>query len=175
MKRMIGSFTAIAVLALTLFGCIGVNRSFRETRNYLLESIGGKFDKQIEFSVGPVGIVLAKAYVGFSDNGIDTTEMLNKIHRVQLSVFERSEPEQADLGVMKAITERMENCGLELIVRTKDGNEMTAVFLKSSHNEINKIFIMALSNKELVLIELLGDIDELLELAVNKKGLAMLR
>lgn len=45
-------FLGIALLASS---CIGVNREFKNIRSQIMDNLDDDFDRQIEFSVGPVG------------------------------------------------------------------------------------------------------------------------
>ena len=46
-------------IALITSGCIGVNREFKNIRSQILDNLEDDFDRQIEFSVGPVGFFIA--------------------------------------------------------------------------------------------------------------------
>jgi len=171
MKKYSILFIAAVFMITGLSGCIGVNRSFKELRNYLVQNLDEDLDREIEFSVGPAGMMFAGMFLSFADTGMDITDMIHKVDRIQLSVFNRNRPGKADFKLLKEITDRMADMNLKYIVRAKDGNDMSAVFLSQTEDDINKMFVISLSEDNLVLVEILGDIDELIEIAIKEHGL----
>jgi hypothetical protein len=168
-------YSTLIIVAVFLFtglsGCIGVNRSFKELRNYLVQNLDEDLNREIEFSVGPAGMMFAGMFLSVADTGMDITDMVRKVDRIQLSVFNRKAPGKADFGLLKEITDRMAEMNLKYVVRAKDGSDMSAVFLSQSEDDINKLFVISLSEDNLVLVEILGDIDELIKIAIKEHGL----
>ena len=65
----------------------------------------------------------------------------------------------------------MERAGWEFIVRSVNRDELTAVFVKQNNERINQLYIIAVTNEEMVLVEVHGNIDELVAIAIREKGL----
>ncbi|RMD50276.1 MAG: DUF4252 domain-containing protein [Ignavibacteria bacterium] len=160
----------IVLIALVTTGCIGVNRSFREVRNYLVNNLNENLDKEIELSVGPVGLMFANIFVKFADEEYQVSDLVRQISRVQLSVYNRPEPNESNFEMLRNITQMMKKKGMKYIVRAKDGDEMSAVFLNSNKDKINKLFVVALTDEEVVLVEIKGDLNKLIELAIKQHG-----
>lgn len=160
----------IILLALFTTGCIGVNRSFREVRNHLISNLDENLDKEIELSVGPVGLMLANVFVKFAEDEYQISDMVKQISRVQLSVYNRPEPAESNFELLKNITEMMRKKGMKYIVRAKDGDEMSAVFLNGNDEKLHKLFVVALTDEELVLVEVKGNLNKLIEIAIKQHG-----
>lgn len=173
MKSKITLVTVVVLLMTTLSGCIGVNRSFRELRNYLTESLDERLDREIEFSIGPVALMFAGIFANFSDTEEKASEMMSKISRVQVSIFNRLEAKELEFGLFREITRKMAKYQMRYILRVKEGDTMTAVFVNGNSDNIGKMFVVVIEKEQLVLVEILGDLDKLVEIALREQGFNM--
>ena len=82
MKR-INYIIIFLAIAIVTSGCIGVNREFKNIRSQILDHLDDDFDRQIEFSVGPVGFFVASQFVKFADTEENVDEMLSKVKNIQ--------------------------------------------------------------------------------------------
>ncbi|MBN1301919.1 MAG: DUF4252 domain-containing protein [Melioribacteraceae bacterium] len=163
----------VIFLALTFTGCIGVNRSFKMIRQNLTESLDVRYEKQFEFSVGSAGLMLAGMIVKLSDVEEPVDEILSRVSLLQIGVYEKSR--YGDLHAtyedLVSLTELMEMQGWEYLVRTVDDDEMAAVFVEKDCEEFNRIYVIAIEQDEMVLVEVHGDLAEIIEIAIREKGL----
>jgi hypothetical protein len=129
----------------------------------------------VEFSIGSAGIMLASVFVSFADMDaeVDVGEMLSNISRVQVGVYERHDNNaKPSLKLLREITDEMEDEGWQYIVRTVDGNEMVAVCIQDEEvDRIQQMFVVALTEEELVMTEIHGDLGAIVEVAVRDHGL----
>ncbi len=158
-------------------GCFGVNTEFRSIRNSLLQNNKEDFDRTFELSIGQAGMLLAGMFIRMADeseHNID--QMLAQVSRVQIGVYELEDPaDRQNVNCREMLTSvetQMKNEGWHYIVKTRDNNEIAAVFIRDNIlDEFSEMFVVAFSNKELVLVHLNGDLDNLIQIAIREHGL----
>jgi|GEM_PF-925803 len=161
----------LGVLLLSLSGCIGVNRNFKNVRSHLLTSLEGRYHKEIEFSVGKGLISLGSIFVSFTDAEDHAKKILRKLDRVQIGVYENVGHTNFEFSRDKLLSlcSIMEEQGMHFIVRTRDNNELTAVFLRNDDDdEIRDMYVISFDSNELVIVEVKGDIDDIIEIALKE-------
>jgi len=166
---------AMVLISLNFTGCIGVNGNFKRVRNTILDNLDGKYHRDIEFSVGAAGLALAGTFVSFADTDVDyADDIIRQVNRVQVGIYEKVDnaDEKPDMKLLQEISKLLEDTGWEYIVRTCDHNQMTAVFIRSAETEqISHLFVIALDDNQLVLTEVRGDLDKVVEIAIREQGL----
>ncbi len=175
MKR---GFLIPAVLALVsvfLFaGCFGVEGNFKNIRNDLLSAAGTRFHTDIEFSLGKFGLGIAKEIVRHENNDEDAKEILKHISKVQIGVYKnrsRTMPEFKDSFIRKADKE-MERHGWESIVKNYGERELNIVYVQNDNSgRLSEIFVINMDRKELTLVEVSGNLDEVITYIIKEKGL----
>lgn len=171
MKR-INYILIFLVISIFTSGCIGVNREFKNIRSQILESIDDDFDRQIEFSVGPVGFFVASQFVRFADTEENVDEMLSKIRNIHIGIYDRlSSFSKPSLSLLRNITESIVDEDWKSLVKSIDGNEMVGVYVKDVNpDDIDELFVVTLTEEELVLVKLQGSLGSLIEIIVRDHG-----
>jgi len=164
--------TLLAVIALISTSCIGVNREFKNIRSQILDNLDDDFDRQIEFSVGPVGFFVASQFVRFADTEENVDEMLSKVKNVHIGIYDRlSNDTRPSLSLLKTLSNSMIDEEWRPIVKTIDRNEMVGVFVKAQNPEdIDEIFVVTLTDDELVLVKLQGSLGSIIEILIRSHG-----
>lgn len=164
---------SVILLIPLLSGCIGINSDFRNIRNSILELSGNRFHKEIEFSVGAFGLMVAGNFVKLNNSDENIDDMLDQITRVQIGIYERKSLKADNiLNHLREVSNMMKLEGWKYLVRSTEGNEMSAVFLRAKDNgHINRMFVVALTGDELILTEVSGNLEKLIELAIKDRGL----
>lgn len=171
----IKSITLIISVSLLLFflnGCIGVNRQFSEVKDRIMRGLGDDYKTEFQFSVGSAAITISSWFVDLAADQEYADDMLREISSVQVGVYNKVEGSdaKADFGTLQSIDEEMHNNGWKYIVRSVDGNELTAIYLSDDPEEIlNKMYIINLSDEELVIIEVNGDLKKVISYAIEEK------
>lgn len=180
MKKINFQKLLLIVLALSFFsGCVSVNQSFRQLRKNILSKIDGDFSKQVEISLGPGTMFLASMATSFIDaddrDNIDISAMINKIDRVQVSVYENNSGEvKVPKGMTANISREMQDAGWDRMVRVQDREEISLVFVRGeSEEKLNQMFVIAVNNSEFVMTEIRGDLSGLIGVVMKDKGLKM--
>lgn len=163
----------VAVLSINITGCIGVNRNFKQIRATLTESFDADFEKKFEFSVGRAGLSLAGMIIRLTDVEEPIDELLSKVSQVQIGIYEKGK-----YGEMNAkyedlikVTDMMEERGWTYIVRSVQKEELAAVFIKEKDEELNQLCVISFDGSEMVLVEVHGDLEEIVEIVIREKGL----
>jgi hypothetical protein len=159
-------------IAIFSSGCIGVNREFKNIRSQILDNLDDKFDRKLEFSVGPVGFFLASQFVKFADTEENVDEMLSKIKNVHIGIYDRlSNYSKPSLSLLKSVTKSFVDESWQPIVKSIQGNEMVGVFVKEENlDNINEMFLVTLTNDELVLLKLEGNLGSIIEIIIRDHG-----
>jgi len=171
MKTLLKFSPLIIILLITFSGCIGVNRNFREVSSKLINKFGNDYHREIEVSVGPFLINFASWVVNFSQEDEIVDDLMRQVSNVQVGVYtltkERSNNKQ---DVMKKINNEMQSRGWEYIVRSYSNDELTAVYVsKDPEMFFKKMFIITHDSEQLILVEVEGELDKLIELAIHDK------
>jgi hypothetical protein len=167
------NLTIILLAIILLFsGCIGVNREFKNIRSQILERLDDDFDRQIEFSVGPVGFFVASQFVKFADTEENVDEMLSKVKNIHVGIYDRlSSFSKPSLSLITEIGESIIDEEWKPLVKSIDGSEMVGVFAKNfNEDDIEELFVVTLTEDELVLLKLQGSLGAIIEVVVRDHG-----
>ena len=171
----IKSITLIISVLLLLFfltGCIGVNRQFSEVKDKIIGELGNDYKTEFQFSVGSAAITISSWFIDFAANEEYIDEMMREISSVQVGVYNRVEgaDAKANFGTLQSIDEEMNNKGWKYIVRSADSEELTAIYLSDDPGELlNKMYVINLSDEELVIIEVNGDLKKVISYAIEER------
>ena len=171
----IKSITLIVSVSLLLFflnGCIGVNKQFSDVKDKIIGGLGNDYKTEFQFSVGSEAITISSWFVDLAADQEYADDMLREISSVQVGIYNRVEGSnaKADFGTLQSIDEEMNIKGWKYIVRSVDGKEVTAIYLSDDPEEIlNRMFIINLSDEELVIIEVNGDLKKVISYAIEEK------
>lgn len=165
----------IAIIAASILfsGCISVDGYFKNVRNKVFSSVNGDFQREVEFAVGPALLTMSSIAVSFSDAPEFTDDMLRKIERVQIGVYKNRDWKsyKPNFNSLRNISQDLINDGYEVIVRSSSQKEMVAVMVKEKHERLNEMFVIAVNEDKLVMTQIFGDLDELIEIAIRSEGL----
>ncbi len=152
--------------------CIGVNREFKNIRSQILDNLDDDFDRQIEFSVGPVGFFVASQFVKFADTEENVDEILSKVKNIHVGIYDRlSNLSKPSLSLLKNITNSIVDENWKSLVKSIDGNEMVGVFVKDMNPEdIEELFVVTLTDEELILVKLQGNLGSIIEVIIRDHG-----
>ncbi len=164
-------FLLLAISVLST-GCIGVNQEFKNIRTQILNDLEDDFDRQFEFSVGPVGFFIASQFVKFTDTEENVDEILAKVNNIHIGIYDRlSSFAKPSLSLLKSISSSLVNEDWKPIVKTIDGNEMVGIFVKAENSDdIEELFVVTLTDEELVLVKLQGSLGSIIEIVIREHG-----
>lgn len=171
MKKLLKVSPLILIVTITLSGCIGVNNNFREISSNLINKFGNDYHREIEVSVGPLLINFASWVVNLSQDEEIVDDLMRQVSNVQVGVYKMThEGDERKNNVMKKINSEMQLRGWRYIVRSYNDDEMTGVYVSSNREMFfEKMFIITHDSEQLVLVEVEGKLDKLIELAIHDK------
>jgi hypothetical protein len=167
---------SLSLLLLFLNGCIGVNKQFGEVKDKILGELGNDYKTEFQFSVGSSAITISSWFIDLAANEEYLDEMIREISNVQVGIYNRVEGSdaKANFSTLQSIDEEMHNKGWKYIVRSVDNEELTAIYLSDDPGEIlNKMYVINLSDEELVIIEVSGDLKKVISYAIEEKKFAL--
>ncbi len=164
----------IILFSSTLFvGCFGVDGNFSRLKNKILSFTDNSYYTDVELSIGSFGISIAKIAVKMDDNDQDAREILDNISHVQVGVYKSHKGCTLDNGfqLLQDINSHMNENGWQYVVRSRNNNEVTGVYVKvNNSSELKELFVVSLNRHELTLVEVKGNLDKVLETAIREKG-----
>jgi hypothetical protein len=171
MKTILKISPLFLVVLITLSGCIGVNQNFREVSSNLISKFGNDYHREIEVSVGPLLINFASWVVNLSEEDEVVDDLMRQVSNVQVGVYTMThERENERNSVMKKINREMQLRGWRYIVRSYNNDELTGVYVSTDPEMFfKKMFIITHDSEQLVLVEVEGKLDRLIELAIHDK------
>ncbi|MBI9071206.1 MAG: DUF4252 domain-containing protein [Melioribacteraceae bacterium] len=178
MKTRIFQNIAIILIAGTMLsGCIGVNRDFKKIRNQVTNAFDSELSREFEFGFGSASILLASMFVNFAepDEEIDIGSMVGQLSRVQVGVY-RCSDNNSDMSpnrkIINTLNDSMKENGWQYLVKSHSSRELALVYVKQDETEsLRQMFVIALDGRELVMVEIHGDLDEMIEIAIRSQGL----
>lgn len=173
MKKFSKSFLilmTIALLSFTLSGCIGVNRQFTFMKDDLLGQLSNDYQTEVQFSVGPLALQFSSVLVAMADDEHEyTDDMLREITSVQVGVY-KNEGSRIKEKYPASFNEKMNRNGWKAIVKNYDNGETTFIYINDDLSDgIKKLFVVSLNEEELVMVEVQGDLKEVIAYAVAEK------
>jgi hypothetical protein len=156
-----------------LTGCIGVNRHFSEVKDKILGELGNEYKTEFQFSVGSAAIHISSWFVDLAADQEYMDDMLREISSVQVGVYNKvyGSDTEANFSMLESIDEEMYNKGWKYIVRSVERDELTAIYINSDPEELfHKMYIISLDNKDLVIVEINGDLKKVLSYAIEEQS-----
>jgi hypothetical protein len=162
----------ILVSACFIPGCILVNSDFLQIKNLILDEIG-QVDVKTEFQlqVGSGLISLGGIAVSFTDAKDEVCQYLRDIKNVQVGVYRLEDmSRRRPIVIPDKIGNKLARKGYEPMVRVKERDSAVWVMTKMRGKRIESLYVIALDRSELVLVEVQGRLERLIEKAIREHG-----
>lgn len=168
--------TVAIFLLLFVTGCINVNSKFKEIRNNVLSNFDNSYKINVEFALGPSTINMASAFVNFDKEaeGQDVGLMLRQVNRIQMGVYERSGNASFEAYQNNNLKNLLEEDDWYRIIINKEFTSVSEIFVKeNSEGRLKQMLVVNAETDQMIIMELSGDLDELIAVAVANNGLNM--
>lgn len=154
-------------------GCFGVDGDFKSIRNTALKEAGRNFKIDTEFSLGSFELWILEGLSGIIETEYPAEDILASVSDVQIGIYNRkTKTDFSTASLMRKVDSRMNSKGWKYIVKAYEENEMTAVYLNSdSEIMLKEIFILSIDNSEIVIVQVKGDLEKLIETAIKEHGI----
>ena len=163
--------TIIMVIGLT--GCFGVNGNFRRVRNHVLDNLEGRFDREIEFAVGPSTMAFAALVTSMAVEEEYIDDLVKQISKVQVGVYNIIDLNNRSVNfkLVRELTSIMEERGWKYLVRTVTYDQLSAVFIPvGDYDRLSRIFVIAIDDDQFVMTEVVGNLDRVIEIAIKEQS-----
>ncbi len=156
-------------VAATVAGCGNIDANFCHVRDAVLRAAGEKEAKTVfQFSIGPGLLLLSGAMARCAS---EEASVLLDVRSVQVGIYELQGP-GPQTGLIPASVERMlARRGYEPIVKVRSRGEGTLVLAQVRKDRLKSLFVISADGRELVLVEIRGRLERVLEQAVRHRGL----
>ncbi len=168
---------ALVSLLITTTGCIGVNKNFKNLRNQVFDSLNENFDKTIEFSLGKSAFMFASKFIDTDEEEDENIQdMLKDVSNVSIGIYEREEKNnftttKSSGRILNKISNNLEVDDWDSIVKVNGKDETIGIYIKENDSEeINEMFAVILSNDEMVMLKLKGNLNTLADKVVEQQG-----
>jgi hypothetical protein len=150
-----------------------VDGYFKNMRNKVFNSVQGDFQKEVEFSFGAAALTLSSVAVSISDAPDFTDDMVRKLDRIQIGVYKNTDWRNfhPDYNSLREMTADLRDEGYEFIVRSIQRDQMMAVMVKTNSDRLREMFVIAVDEEQMVMTQIFGDLDELIEIVLRSEGL----
>ncbi|MDZ7379733.1 MAG: DUF4252 domain-containing protein [candidate division KSB1 bacterium] len=155
-----------------IFGCAGVDGNFCRVRDLVVQSIGTReVVTEFQIGLGPGLLWLGGTAARLASGEDEAAGLLLDIHAVQVGVY-RLRGEVTDAGrTPAALVRRLAKRGYEPIVKVCDKGEATLVFARMRKERLQALLVVAIDGEELVLAEVRGRLERVVQEAVRNRGL----
>jgi hypothetical protein len=166
-------FLLFLFLPLFLSGCIGINEEFAEIRNGVLNNLDDDFRSEYQFSVGSVGITVSSWFVDAAADEDLPADILEDVSSVQVGIYKKIRSTSSpNITTLRDLDDKMQQKGWKSIVKTCDRDELNGIYIRSNPGEtLDRLFVISLNDEELILVEVEGDLKEVIATVIRDKGL----
>ena len=172
MKKVIFILPVIC-FSIVLTGCWGVDRDFKSIRNVTLSGCGRDFVTDYEFALGSFELWVAGGIVGIVESDEMASKIISCVSGVQIGIYKnKGRSDFQKRGLLKKIDERMERKGWKYIVKSFEHNEISAVYVNKDYDRmLRELFVVQVEGNEITIVQVSGDIEEIIETAIKEQGL----
>ena len=172
MKNKIVLVVPVLFLLFISTGCIEVNDEFAGMRNKIISHFNNDYKSEVQFSVGSVGITISSWIVGAAQDEEFVDDMMREVDGVQIGVYKKlTSEDEKGFAVLNEIEEDMQENGWKSFIRSYDNGEVTAIYLRTNPDEyLKRLFVISSDDDQLVIVEVEGDLKELISTVIREKS-----
>lgn len=153
----------LLLLTLPMAGCF-YSREIAQTRRDLERQYpGARFDREVVVSLGPGSLRALGWLAGLvpEDEPQMASSYLREISRVKVGVYKTEYlPNLSEFDPISL--DRFQRDGWEMAVKTHEDNDAVTVMYKEREGSVRDLYVIVLSEDELVLVRFKGHLDRLL-------------
>ena len=153
-------------------GCIQVNSDFLHTKKLILDEIGPADVKtEFQLQIGSGLISLGGFTVSFTDSRDEVRKYLKDLKNVQVGVYNFYDiSRKKQIAIPDKIGKKLGRKGYEPIVKVKERDNAVWVMTKMKGKQIESLYVITLDRRKLVLVQVEGRLERLIEKAVREHG-----
>jgi len=125
-----------------------------------------------KFSFGPASLATIRGAAGLCSEGRKAAKILAEISNVQVGVYKIENYKKTDkFQIPLNVEEKLYKSGWESFVRVKDKDEHVNLLYKELKSHVCSLYIISLERDELVIVEVCGRLEKIIEQAIKEHGL----
>lgn len=164
MRYRTASFALSLTICLTLTGCLYSREIAHVRRDIEREFPGSSFERKFVVTLGP-GFFNTLGWIAERVDDHETRrigEYLTEIRRVKVGVYRtESLPHEGNLELEEL--QRFRRNGWQVAVKVRDDDELVWVLYRERYAEVRDMFVLSLSEDDLVIVRVEGNLNRLLE------------
>ncbi|HEX6791381.1 MAG TPA: DUF4252 domain-containing protein [Candidatus Krumholzibacteria bacterium] len=158
---------AVVLALLAAPGCFSSGELSGIRRDLQAQLPGSSFEKNIELSLGPIVLGMAKMVTAVVPGAHEARSWLTGVSRVQIGVYDAAIDSMPGLR-MPARLQSLLDDGWETAVRVRDADEAVWLLYRPDGDSVREIFVVVLDRNELVLVKAKGRLDRLIAAALDE-------
>ncbi len=158
----------LAALMLPLSGCF-YSREIAHTRRDIERQTGAELDREIVLNLGPASLRTAGWIAGLvpEEDAQMARAYLRDVRRVKVGVY-RVEYMPSSLEALELPgAAKLERQGWEVLAKIREDDEVVHVYYRERRDAIRDLYVMVLSDDELVITRVKGDLSNLVARAIH--------
>lgn len=172
-RRMLTPIVIMVLLAVVgvSSGCLWAPDLAMVRRDIERQLPGVSFDKEVELTLGPISLLFARMVTRMVPDAREAGGYLRDISRIELAVYNAEHMPPAQTVTMPEKLQKMqESEGWELAVRVRDDDELAWVLYRLDDETVRELYVVVLSDDELVLVKAKGKLERLVARALSESG-----
>lgn len=157
----------LLLVALAAPGCFQSAELSGIRRDLESQLPGASFEKDVELSLGPITLALARVVTSFIPDTREARSWLKGVSRVQIGVYDAHVASTTELHIPERLQSLIDD-GWETAVRVRDDNQAVWVLYRADGDKIKELFVMVLNHDELVLVRAKGKLERLVAAALKE-------
>jgi hypothetical protein len=158
---------ALALVMLASPGCFWSGELAGVRHDFEAQMPGASFNKNIELSFGPLMLSAARLVTGLVPGAREARAWMRGLSRVQVGVYDVDVDSMPDLQMPRRLQSLLDD-GWETAVRVRDHNEAVWLLYRPDGDRVREIFVVVLTEDELVLVKAKGKLEKLVAAALSE-------
>lgn len=173
MKYKIILILMISALFIVITGCIP-SRDFEFIEDAIRSDLHSDLHikTNFKFAFGPVSLSTIRVFVDLVDADDEAEMYLKEIKQVQVGVYEvrRYQNSAGRVHIPLKVRNKLEELGWELFVNARERDEHVNLYYKQLNNYVGSLYVIVFENEELVILEVRGNLENMIEKAIQQHG-----
>jgi hypothetical protein len=157
----------VTVTVLASPGCFWSGELAGVRREFEAQLPGSSFEKNVELSLGPIVLGLAKMVTAVIPGAREARPWLRGVSRVQIGVYDARIDDMPQLHMPKRLQSLLDD-GWETAVRVREKHEAVWVLYRPDGDRVREVFVVVLNEQELVMVKAKGQLDRLIAAAIDE-------
>jgi hypothetical protein len=155
---------AVLTLFAVLCGCVESSMVARTRMDLEDELPEAQFEKEFAIRLGRLTTAFVKPVAFFDLEDEDQEEqILRRIHRVHFATYTVEDfPENLDGRSLASLDRRMQKQGWARMVRTREDQDLTWVYVRENKEEIRDLLVVVLAYDEMIIVRVGGRLDQMM-------------